>query len=221
MARINIAIPRTTNTIKTNLGKILIFCEGFTEYNYFNYFSNIFKSTKYNEIEVKLENAEGNAQTVLKSANTFLANEKNKKEFCYHNIYLVFDCDDPPNIQTVVNEMLNSENGYKLLLTNWLFETWLLMHFEEVNQFIKKIQVYRKLEEHLGLINYSKFKNSEGIIRQIIGDGKNISNAIENAIKLEKIMKEKNLNISKNLKDMNPYTTMHEIMAPILDELAR
>ncbi|WP_251860244.1 RloB domain-containing protein [Clostridium sp. Marseille-Q2269] len=82
------------------------------------------------------------------------------------NKYLFFDCDDPPNIQDVIGDMLN--NGYSLLVSNPLFEIWLLMYFENVDNRFGKNQIYNKLSYHLSK-DYNKA--DKGIIREIIQKG--------------------------------------------------
>lgn len=224
MARINIDVPRTEATEKKYLGKTLIFCEGSTEHNYLKYFADILNENqnKFTDVKIELENAEGNAKTVLNHANNYFEKDENKNKYSSYDVYLVFDCDDPSNIQEVIIQMMESENGYILLLTNLLFELWLLMHFEEVSAPIKKINIYNKLADHLGLEEYkSRDKTSLGRIRQILGDGINVSSAIQNAMRLEDEMKSKDYTVNENIELMNPYTTMHKIMIPIADELKR
>lgn len=116
MARLNLSIPRTEASIKEYLGKAIFFCEGKTECNYFNYFARILneKCNKFTQVHIELREAEGNAQTVLNCANEFYENELNRKEYFHYKTYLVFDCDDPENIQEVIANMMISENGYVL-----------------------------------------------------------------------------------------------------------
>lgn len=64
-----------------------------------------------------------------------------KMKFSHYAKYLAFDCDDSPNIQSVIMKA----KDYELLISNYLFETWLLMHFEDVKEKISKkkfIDVY-------------------------------------------------------------------------------
>jgi|SRR6056297_410208 len=60
------------------------------------------KSSKYSKIHIELECAEGNAQTVLNCADDFYKDEVKRREYMYFEPYLVFDCDDPNNIQEVI-----------------------------------------------------------------------------------------------------------------------
>ena len=134
MGRTQLSPQRLSETKKTNIGRIIIFCEGKTEKYYFDYFAEIIKKNKYTDVEVILETADGNAQTVLNFANKFMNNEKHNQKFSTYGKYLAFDCDAPPDIQSVVL----AANEYELLISNHLFETWLLMHFEDVEKKISK-----------------------------------------------------------------------------------
>lgn len=102
MGRTQLSPQRLTETQKVNIGRIIIFCEGKTEKYYFNYFAEIIKKSKYTDVEVVLETANGNAQTVLTYADKFMSDEECNRRFSTYGKYLAFDCDDPPNIQDVV-----------------------------------------------------------------------------------------------------------------------
>ena len=114
MGRTQLSPQRLSETKKANIGRIIIFCEGKTEKYYFDYFAEIIKKNKYTDVEVILETANGNAQTVLNFANEFMHNEKNNQKFNTYGKYLAFDCDDPPDIQAVV--LVAKE--YELLISN-------------------------------------------------------------------------------------------------------
>lgn len=141
MARTILYPQRLTEVKRTTVGHIIIFCEGKTEKHYFDYFAGIIKKNKYTSIEVVIETVGGDAQTVLDFANTYLLNEDNNQAYGTYGKYIAFDCDAPPDIQAVI---LGSQD-YGLLISNYLFETWLLMHFEEVDIKLTKRQAYRIL----------------------------------------------------------------------------
>lgn len=221
MARLKPYSKREEGTKKQFLGKILLFCEGTTESNYFDYFkTSLGKNiTKYSNIEIQCENVKGNAKTVLNYAENFLDNDNNASIYKNHEKYLVFDCDDPPNIQEVINDMKSSDHEYILLPTNLLFETWLLMHFEIVDEKLTKRKTEEKLCVFLNIKKYtSKIKASPGIIAEVIGNGDNIKAAIENAKTLEKKYSNK-YKIENDINEMNPYTTVHNLVEKILLEI--
>ncbi|MGV1061662.1 RloB family protein [Clostridium perfringens] len=225
MPRLKPGIARDVKSIKPYIGKALIFCEGTTEYNYLEYFMNIFnvnEMSKYTNInlELQVENVSGNAQTVYTYAEDFLSEEENSKKYKDYDKYLIFDCDDPENIQETIKNMIDSSNKYKLLLTNKVFEIWLLMHFEIVDKELTKCQAYKKMALYLGCVDYnSKEKAKKGNIRKIIGDGENIKQAINNAKNIENENRDKCDNLSENINVLNPYTKVHLFIEKVLCEI--
>lgn len=204
MGRTQLSPQRLSGTKETNIGRIIIFCEGKTEKHYFDYFADIIKKNKYNNIEVVLETANGNAQTVLSYADRFMSNEENRHKFSTYGKYLAFDCDDPPDIQSVVMRA----KDYELLISNYLFEIWLLMHFEDVEAKLSKRQIYLRLSKYLHS-NYSK--GNKGKTREIIQNG-NIEKAIDNAKALEQQYAKEEKNVFTSIEDMNPYTSVHRLI---------
>ncbi len=159
-----------------------------------------------------LESADGNAQTVLNCANDFLSSEDNNRKYKNHGKYLVFDCDAPPTIQTVINEA----GDYKLLISNHLFETWLLMHFEDVEIKLPKRKIHAKLSEYL-CRKYSKGR--KGITREIIING-DIGKAIDNAKVLVSKYEAEGKTIYTNIDEMNPYTNVYELIEQFMVEIS-
>jgi hypothetical protein len=212
MGRTQLSPQRLSETKKTNIGRIIIFCEGKTEKFYFDYFAEIIKKNKYTDIEVILETANGNAKTVLNFANEFMDNEKHNQKFNTYGKYLAFDCDDPPDIQSVV--LAAAE--YELLISNHLFETWLLMHFEDVDKKISKREIYRRLSSHL---RDAYSKGHKGKTREIVKNG-NIEKAIDNARALEKQYNAEGKSILTNIKDMNPFTNVYKLIEQFMVEIS-
>ncbi len=215
MGRTRLSPQRLLETKKANIGRIIIFCEGKTEKHYFDYFAEIIKKNKYTSVEVFLESANGNAQTVLNYANQFMADEEHNRKFSTYGKYLAFDCDAPPNIQSVVSAAKEAEK-YELLISNYLFETWLLMHFEDVHEKLSRQKTYRRLSEHLHG-GYSK--GHKGKTREIILNG-SIEKAIDNAKALEKRYTEAGKSISICVEEMNPYTTVHTLIEQLMLEVS-
>ncbi|MEG1312213.1 MAG: RloB family protein [Romboutsia sp.] len=218
MARLNPMKKRSEGSKREYLGKVLIFCEGKTEENYFNHYAKILNNkSKYSHIDIELVHVGSDAKAVYDKAEQVLSQTPNKYKL--YDKYLVFDCDAPKEgIENVIEDMKNSNNEYKLLLTNEVFEVWLIMHFEELKNPITKTKAYTKMADYLGTDKYkSKEKASEGTIRKVIDDGKNAVNAIKNAKTVENTYK--GLDIKNNLKEMNPYTTVHTLVEKILLEI--
>jgi hypothetical protein len=211
MGRTQLSSQRRLEIKRTNIGRIIIFCEGKTEKYYFDYFAEIIKKNKYTDVDVVLETANGNAQTVLNYAKRFMAAEENNRKYNTYGKYLAFDCDDPSDIQSVV---LFSKD-YELLISNFLFETWLLMHFEEVAEKLSKREVYRRLSDRLHS-TYSK--GHKGKTREIIQNG-DIGKAIDNAKALEQQYEVQGKTVFANIKKMNPYTSVHKLIEQFLVEI--
>lgn len=212
MGRTQLSPKRLSETKSANIGRIIIFCEGKTEKNYFDYFAEIIKKNKYTDVEVVLETANGNAQTVLNYANKFMKEEKNNQKFSIYGKYLAFDCDDPPNIQAVVSAAAE----YELLISNYLFETWLLMHFENVEETIKKGEIERRLSSYL---NNKYSKGNKGITREIIQNG-SIEKAIDNARSLEAKYADEGKSVFTNIKEMNPFTSVYKLVEQFMVEIS-
>ena len=216
MSRTILSPKRLLESKATNIGRIIIFCEGETEQFYFEYFSNIIKKNKYTDVKVVVENAAGNARRVLKYANSFMSQDDNIKKFSNYDKYLVFDCDAPRDIQPVVLEASNHEE-YNLLVSNYLFEVWLLMHFEDVGTKLSRKKIY----EHLSNYLHSEYvKADRGIIREIIQNG-NVEQAIVNAKDSEDKYLGNGYKISSNIKEMNPYSNVYKLIEEFMVEISQ
>lgn len=213
MGRTQLSPQRLAGTKKTNIGRIIIFCEGKTEKYYFDYFTEIIKKNKYTDVEVVLEAADGNAQRVVNYANEFMLSAENSQKFSSYGKYLVFDCDAPKDIQPVVAQAANS---YELLISNYLFETWLSMHFEDVEVKLSRAEIYRRLSRYL-CNEYTK--GHKGKTREIVQNG-DIEKAIDNAKALEQRYANEGKSVFTCIKDMNPYTSVHKLIEQFMVEIS-
>ncbi|QNU67419.1 RloB domain-containing protein [Ruminiclostridium herbifermentans] len=217
-------MPKTTLTPerkvaieKQFLGRIIIFCEGMTEKLYLDYFANIInKKNKYTDIKIETESANGNSRKVFNFANNFMESESNNRKYINYTKYLIFDCDSPKDIQSVINDMIASTKEYNLLVSNFLFEVWLLMHFEIVDSKMSKKKIYEKLGIHLA---NDYVKANAGTIREIIRKG-SVEDAIKNAQKLYELHESAGNKIENNIKDMNPYTNVHKLLEQFMLEIS-
>ncbi|WP_028563642.1 RloB family protein [Paenibacillus pinihumi] len=221
IARLNPFLPRQVETRPSHLGKVLLFCEGQTEVIYFEYFAEIIQKNrnKYAHLDIESIPANGNAQQVLNFAEDFLLDEVNMQKYSLYEKHLVFDCDAPREIEKVLRDMLASTNHYTLSLTNLLFETWLLMHFEQVEPEYSNSK--RVIGERLSYALGREYtKADSGLIRQIIGNGDTLRNAISHAHLLEEKYSQKELVYETDIRQMNPFTTVHLLMERILLEMS-
>lgn len=212
LGRTILSPSRQKNIKNTNLGHVILFCEGLTEKYYFEYFTDIIEKNKFNDVRIEIESADGNSSRVLKFADEYLTIEDNNRKYSNYKKYLVFDCDAPPNIQKVIDKICLSENNYEMLVSNYLFETWLLMHFENVTEKISKEHTYRRLSEHL--VNDYK-KASAGLIREIIQNG-SVEEAMKNAENLAEKYSQEGKNICNSIGKMNPYTNVNILVEQLL-----
>ncbi len=212
MSRTRLSPQRLSGIRKTNIGRIIIFCEGETEKSYFDYFAEIINKNKYTDVEVVLKTASGNARTVLNSADKFLEEEQNGRKYNHYGKYLAFDCDDPPDVQKVIHDAGN----YELLISNYLFEVWLLMHFEDVTEKLTKREILQRLSVYL---RDGYAKGQQGKIREIIQNG-DVEKAIDNGKMLERRYVEADKSILTDIKDMNPYTSVYKLIGQFMTEIS-
>ena len=228
------ALPRLVNGERKivnpkpeNAGKLLIFCEGTTEYNYLDYFRQYINNNlkaKYSDIVIEPVKVGGNAMRVYDFAEEFLQNEVNSSKYLYYEKHLVFDCDAPEDIQSVLKMMKTSDNNFILDYSNLLFETWLVMHFQnlEAGVDVDKRSIIRAIRQHLNVTRYTtKTKSSKGTIGKILGSNGNekIRMAIENAKVLEKHWKDVGCDMYKDIKKMNPSVEIYKLIERLLDEV--
>ena len=210
-----------------NAGKLLIFCEGYTEYNYLEYFREYLDhnlKAKYTDIVIEPINAKGNAMHVFNYAENFLQDDENCSKYRFYEKHLVFDCDAPDDIQSVITQMKDSSNNYILNYSNLLFETWLVMHFQvlEPNLNVDKRNIIKKMRDYLEVPRYtSKIKSRPGTIGAILGSNGNekIRAAIENAKQLERYWSDQGLVLEKDIRKMNPSVEIYKLIERLLDEI--
>ena len=218
---------KITNPRPENAGKLLIFCEGHTEYNYLDYFRSYIDNNlraKFSDIVIEPINAEGNAMHVYNYAEEFLETDENASKYLHYEKHLVFDCDAPENIQEVIALMKDSENDYILDYSNLLFETWLVMHFQnlEPGKDNSKRAILKLMRDYLDVTKYTKkMKASKGNIGKILGSNGNekIRAAIENAKLLEKHWKDTGKDMDKDITQMNPAVDIYKLIERLLDEI--
>lgn len=103
------------------------------------------------------------------------------------------------------------------MISNPLFEIWLLMHLEDVSTPLSKKNIYKHMEYHLNIEDntYIKQKDNNGIIRKIINN-ESLKSAIYNAKTLESIYNSKNKSFKSNISELNPYTNVHTLIEQFL-----
>lgn len=230
MGRLVNGVRTIDNPRPRHIGKLLIFCEGSTEYNYFSYLNQYLihnVKARYSEIvieQIEAINTKGNAQNVFNYAEKYLGDQTNAQKYSLYEKHLVFDCDAPDDIQSVIKQMRESPNEYVLDYTCLLFETWLLMHMQVLDPKVelKRRKVYSSMRDLLGVPHYnSKVKAAPGTIASILGAGGNarIRAAIANAKTINDFWRNEGLSFEENVKKMNPSTNLDKVVEDILDEI--
>ena len=210
-----------------NAGKLLIFCEGNTEYNYIKYLKDYLECHRhfqYSDIIIEQINTKGNAMHVYNYAEEFLNDDERARKYIYHEKHLIFDCDAPGNIQEVIRIMQASRHRYKLDYSNLLFETWMVMHFQTLKPEEKngKREIIRLIRDYLGVPQYiTRIKAAKGTIGKILGSNGNekIRAAIENAKELERHWKREEKELSKDIIQMNPSVDVYKLIECLFDEI--
>ena len=90
------------------------------------------------------------------------------------------------------------------------------MHFEDVNDKISKREIYRRLSSHL---HDAYSKGHKGKTREIIQNG-DVEKAIDNAGILEEKYKAEGKSMFANIKDMNPFTSVHRLIEQFMVEIS-
>jgi len=219
---INLKEKRKTDHKKTYLGKMIVFCEGKTEYNYFNYFKLKLekKKSKYTSFELELIDVEGGgANSIFDKTIAFLEAPKNSKYQLFEKV-IVFDLDEPKakvRMKEVLINISRSDYNFVPLCSYKTFEVWLLMHLVDVYESLSKSKLKEKIRLNLNLQRY--VKNSKGIIAKILHDDANVKKAVLNGRKLDETYLGEGKKIISDYKDMNPYTSVFKLVEDILEEL--
>lgn len=161
---------------------------------------------------------------VYNYAEEFLENAENASKYMHYEKHLVFDCDAPEKIQEVIKMMKASENDYVLDYSNLLFETWLVMHFQnlEPNKDNSKRAIIGMMRDYLEVTKYTnKTKSSKGTIGKILGSNGNerIRAAIENAKILEEYWMIKGKEADNDITQINPSVAIYKLIERLLDEI--
>ncbi len=218
---------KIVNPKPENAGRLLIFCEGSTEYNYLDYFKMYLEHnlrSQYSSIVLEAVNVEGNAMHVYNYAEKFLSDDVNRRKFGLYEKHLVFDCDSPERIEEVLRLMKESDHEYTIDYSNLLFETWLVMHFMILapNMNNGKRRIFETMRLFLGVDKYGSFEKADsGTIKKLLSNDGNrrIRAAIENAKILEKHWDDLGKRIPDHIREMNPSVSIHGLVERLLDEI--
>ncbi|HZG10565.1 MAG TPA: RloB family protein [Kurthia gibsonii] len=172
--------------------RTLICCEGETEKEYFKMLK-----TKYRGTQVDIQIKTSKHTAALNMIQTLISAPEN-----YERTYVVFDKDENSHSNLEKACKLAKDNNIKVLYSNDCFELYILLHFEEVRSHLNKKDLYKKLENWLGVNDYesSKGKKIEELFDRVHLAEKNCSNFSDDLTK------------SFNL---NPYTNVGKYLKEI------
>lgn len=149
------------------LRRLLVCCEGRTEYEYFD---GLRKFVKNPRLDLKIEGEKGVPLTIvqaLKAAKSRLSPRSGG--FAQHDEYwAVFDVDEHPNLRQAVDEARQSE--IKCAISNPCFELWICLHHREAPGQIDR-KLLRKHVEKLvpGYDKHVDFDQFSGLYPSAVG----------------------------------------------------
>jgi hypothetical protein len=152
----------------------LIYCEGQTELEYFQYFKNFQRLPNLNIKTIDLRE-NGNALTLAKEA----IQRKKMQEKEYDEYWIVLDKDDTKNSDFSLAIELCQQNEIQTAYSIQAFEVWILLHFQFFDDKCERTFLKEKINEHLKPLKYSKSKEELQIIFKEIFP--KIKDAVKNA----------------------------------------
>lgn len=183
-----------------NLNKrILVLCEGVTEYLYAKSLQNQLPREKRRYLSIEIGQSQQNDPlSIVKEAERKIKvaeKERNK----YDTVWLFFDHDNSPQLDSALERA--DRAGFSLAFTAISLEYWFILHFEDCGKaFANGEECMRYLKKHWP--NYHKTKLNH--FAELLG---RLDVAVERAERLEK--RNKGLDIG----DAQPYTSVHHLIA--------
>jgi len=185
--RKNTRVERESAKKKMLSEKWLFVCEGScTEPNYIESlirFANA--KTESTKLFYRIEGNGRNTISLVKSVDDLLSeieSFKIKSDIPYGQVFVLFDKDSfgEDNFDNAIR--MASARGYLPIWSNECFELWFILHYEYLNADTGRKSYFKKLNEHLGVINYEDEKAID--VFSIIHSRKRIMDALRNAEKL-------------------------------------
>ena len=180
--------------------RILILCEGQTEWIYANELKCSLPREIRNSISVEIEHTQGgNPKNLVEKAvikKRAAIRERNR----YNEIWVFFDNDNCQNLDKIFKNL--EEENIKFAYTSLCIEHWFILHFERCG---RAFQSGEEAQKHLKNIWKDYHKTN---IRHYSYLLDKLDTAINNAEVLNKIS-EKNFNMTH---EQNPYFTIPELI---------
>jgi hypothetical protein len=199
------AKQRKINVRKVNK-RVLILCEGYTEYIYFEALKSDRKNKLYS-VEIDLIDSKKNTNKELVEEAKEFKKKADREKNPYQKICVVVDKDG----YTKHPEAFDTAHANKIdiCFSNVCFEIWFLFHFtKSTKQYLKCEEVIKDLKKYIP--NYDKSENSYD---HLLGSR---CEAIENA---ESVRNSHSTDIDRGVKvyNLNPYTDMDKLIKYLLN----
>lgn len=179
--------------------RILILCEGMTEYLYAKSLQNQLPREKRRLLNIEIGQSQQNDPLSIVKEAERKVKVAEKERNRYDAIWLFFDHDNWPQLKEALDRA--GQRGFNLAFTAISLEYWFILHFEDCGKaFADGEECLRHLKKHWP--NYHKTK-----INHFVELGDNIKVAIERAKRLEK------RNASLDIIAAQPYTSVHLLIA--------
>lgn len=174
--------------------KVMIYCEGETEKQYFDMLSKKYSKTTVTSKRISVKTkvmGNKNPLNLVKEAIRTLEHDRRKNHIDL--AYVVFDNDDHSDGEISEAMQLAERNKLEVIYSNTAFDLWILLHFEPVYRYMTKQNIYDKLTEKFNVVSYQNelkgkdlskfiedlvivaFKNAE----RVIADGNKVRNCIK------------------------------------------
>jgi hypothetical protein len=180
--------------------RILILCEGMTEYIYAKSLQRDLPRNQQRGISVEIiyqtQNDPKSLALEAKKKVKIAQRERNP----YNTVWLFFDNDNSPNLQEAF--FIINKEGFRVAYTSICFEHWFILHFESCgrsfNSGYEALKYLQKLWPQ-----YHKTKSNPYM---------ELKNKLDQAVKrAEMILRNKADN--QEIFEMNPYFTVHELIS--------
>lgn len=194
--------------IRYKLVYYLIVCEG--EKTEPNYFKALEKELRKGTVEIKIDGTGRNTIGLVEYA----IKQSNNAYRKFDRVWVVFDKDEFPDDNFNGAIIKASSNNINCAWTNEAFELWFLLHFQFVNNGMKrdeyKVYLEREIKRKSGNVSYQYLKNDPATFSIL----KTYGNQIQ-AIEWAKQLKQNHTD--QRHATHNPSTRVHELIEELLN----
>ncbi|MBD9892304.1 RloB domain-containing protein [Enterococcus faecalis] len=142
---------------------VMIFCEGETEEAYLRLIKRKYSAVNIKS-KLKVKTCRRQGEALVEYAVSCIGSMGKAERDNYDLFYVMYDKDEQTteSIENAVRCGQRHRPEIKTIFSNECFELWLLLHFEEVNRYMTRENLYGRLEKVLHLKDsYRNFKGAE------------------------------------------------------------